>query len=240
MIRTGRSGNAAWSPTTDAGDIGAQARLGQASRVTAGIARQGPGTIASGVGIVKAQAETCSCTGRTFTGRQCPSFRTSLPQPPLSTPRCRRQRPVPHRPPGHREQVSCRLRHMGTCPNLVIGNDIHYQVVAPVDESQHTSPRHQAQVDRCDWLHLRDQEEPEKRPRPPRHPQVRPSDRPPRRVPRGAVTMKQAIHRTTIRSSSATARLTSPSSPGRPRPASAPSPGKTAIRIPSSTSRIRR
>jgi hypothetical protein len=30
-------------------------------------------------------------------------------------------------------------------------------------ESQHISPRHQAEVDRWDWLHVRDQEEPEKR-----------------------------------------------------------------------------
>jgi MFS family permease len=30
-------------------------------------------------------------------------------------------------------------------------------------ESQHYSPRHQAEVDRWDWLHVRDQEEPEKR-----------------------------------------------------------------------------
>ena len=47
-------------------------------------------------------------------------------------------------------------------------------------ESQHTSPRHQAEVNRWDWLHVRDQEEPEKRSRPSRHPQVRPGDRPPR------------------------------------------------------------
>jgi hypothetical protein len=30
-------------------------------------------------------------------------------------------------------------------------------------ESQHPSPRHQAEVDRWDWLHVRNQEEPQKR-----------------------------------------------------------------------------
>jgi hypothetical protein len=94
----------------------------------------------------------------------------------------RRQAPSsPCGSPSHDEADSCRLRRRRRVPEATwLPGMIITNTLFRGDESQHISPRHQAEVDRWDRLHVRDQEEPEKRSRPPRHPQVRPGDRPPR------------------------------------------------------------
>src|SRR5262249_40414356 len=70
----------------------------------------------------------------------------------------------PGRPPGHDEPVSCHLR----CRLRVPEGTSYQELFSLADccaghESHHASPRHQAEVDRWDWLHVRDQEKPEKR-----------------------------------------------------------------------------
>ena len=67
-------------------------------------------------------------------------------------------------PPGHDEPVSCHLRRRRRVPEgTQLSGMIFITRLLRGHESQHTSPGHQAEVDRWDWLHVRDQEEPEKR-----------------------------------------------------------------------------
>jgi len=101
-------------------------------------------------------------------------------------------------------------------------------------------PRHQTEVDRWDWLHVRDQEEGRRNdPDRLRHPQVRPGDR------RHIEFRESGNHETGNPPDyhpvvSVNARRTSPSSPGRLRQRANHHLGERQYLIPSSTSRSHR